>query len=206
MGRNAMHTTADIVTVFARQGIALSTIARAMAIPVERVDGMCRRAHENDELQMIPPMKPDDTRHALLSEVTNLRAQLDDAQAQIRSMNERRETSSDVYTYVGGLTRKEAEIVAAIVRYGRATKASLYHSLYGGTDAEEQREPKIIDVYVCKIRKKLRPLGVAIGTQWGVGYTMEPDDIARLNELAGLSNLPVVESPPTAPVHAEAYP
>jgi two-component system cell cycle response regulator CtrA len=36
------------------------------------------------------------------------------------------------------------------------------------------REPeiKIIDVYVCKVRKKLDPIGVRIDTVWGKGYAL----------------------------------
>ncbi len=33
-------------------------------------------------------------------------------------------------------------------------------------------EPKIVDVYICKIRKKLTPLGVRIDTLWGRGYAL----------------------------------
>lgn len=34
----------------------------------------------------------------------------------------------------------------------------------------DDRELKIIDVFVCKARKKLEPLGIAIETVWGAGY------------------------------------
>ncbi len=74
MTRNGLHQTEDVVTVFARQGISIATIARAMALPADRVAGMCQRAHESDDLQMMPPETSDDPRHALLVEVTNLRA------------------------------------------------------------------------------------------------------------------------------------
>lgn len=31
---------------------------------------------------------------------------------------------------------------------------------------------KLVDVYVCKLRKKLIPLGLAIATVWGRGYRL----------------------------------
>jgi hypothetical protein len=182
--RNAMHSTEDVVTVFARQGIAISTIARAMAIPVDRVHGMCRRAIEASELQMMPPATPDDPRHALLSELTNLRAQLDDAQQEVRSFTDAKEVGIDTYTGIAKMTRKEAAVVAAIARYGRATKPAIYHALYGGLGDDDQREPKIVDVFVCKVRKKLLPFGISIGTIWGTGYSMAPADVEALQELA----------------------
>lgn len=34
----------------------------------------------------------------------------------------------------------------------------------------DDRELKIVDVFICKARKKLKPLGLEIGTVWGKGY------------------------------------
>lgn len=203
MTRNASHKTEDIVTVFARQGISIATMARAMAIPSDRVEGMCRRAHAADELQMMPPATPDDPRHALLVELTNLRAQLDIAQATIHEMTDAKEVGVDTYTGVARLTRKEAVVVAAIAKYGRATKSAIYHALYG--DMDEPREPKIVDVFVCKVRKKLRTVGVEIDTIWGTGYTMSPENVARLKELAGLAGeVPRVDAPSLVPAQVAA--
>lgn len=42
----------------------------------------------------------------------------------------------------------------------------------------DQPEIKIVDVYVCKIRKKLKPLGIDIQTIWGRGYRMLPLEAA----------------------------
>lgn len=188
------HSTSDVVTVFARQGIALTTIARAMALPVNRVEFMCQRAHQNGELQMIPPISPTDTRGALMSEVSNLRVQLDDAQAFIRELS----NQDYVETFVGvaRMTRSEAKVAATIAKQGRATKAAIYHVLYGGFDDDHLREPKIVDVLVCKVRKKLKLHGIEIDTVWGVGYSMTSEAIARLNALA---DVPFVESPSLVP-------
>lgn len=37
-------------------------------------------------------------------------------------------------------------------------------------DAEP--EIKIVDVFICKLRKKLAPLGIKIDTYWGRGYAL----------------------------------
>lgn len=67
-----------------------------------------------------------------------------------------------------GLTGKESRIYQTLKsRNGRpVTKEGLHVALYGnGSDVEI----KIVDVFVCKIRKKL-PVTESIETIWGVGY------------------------------------
>ena len=72
------------------------------------------------------------------------------------------------------LTAKESSILELLsVRQGTTvTKEMLLNRLYGGTD---EPELKIIDVFVCKLRKKL---GQAAGgdhyieTVWGRGYIL----------------------------------
>lgn len=76
-----------------------------------------------------------------------------------------------------GLTGKEYVMVEMMaLRLGQTvTKAQFMDHLYGGRDADEP-EIKIIDVFVCKIRTKLRRLGGGghIQTVWGAGYRMSP--------------------------------
>ncbi len=75
------------------------------------------------------------------------------------------------------LTGKEYAILELLtLRKGMIlTKEAFLNHLYGGMDEPEM---KIIDVFICKLRKKLRAAGAAnvIGTIWGRGYMMrEPD-------------------------------
>ena len=51
------------------------------------------------------------------------------------------------------------------------TKESAIEWMY---QISPDREPeiKIIDVYICKVRKKLKPIGVRIDTMWGKGYAL----------------------------------
>lgn len=37
---------------------------------------------------------------------------------------------------------------------------------------DDEPEIKIIDVYICKMRKKLEPLGIRIDPSWGRGYAL----------------------------------
>lgn len=69
------------------------------------------------------------------------------------------------------LTKKEYQIVEILsLRKGAVlSKEAILDHLYGGLD---EPNPKIIDVFICKIRKKLQALGVNdfIETNWGRGY------------------------------------
>lgn len=83
-----------------------------------------------------------------------------------------------------GLTDSEARMLSVLVeREGGLTPHGLYVALYG--HKFYQPEPKIIDVFLCHLRRKLRPHGMAIET---VGHGAEglrrllPDARARLRE------------------------
>jgi two-component system cell cycle response regulator CtrA len=69
------------------------------------------------------------------------------------------------------LTGKEYAILELLVlRKGMVlTKEAFLNHLYGGMDEPEM---KIIDVFICKLRKKLTLAGAdnLIGTVWGRGY------------------------------------
>ena len=69
------------------------------------------------------------------------------------------------------LTGKEYSILELLVlRKGMVlTKEVFLNHLYGGLD---EPEVKIIDVFICKLRKKLAEAGAlnVIGTVWGRGY------------------------------------
>jgi two-component system cell cycle response regulator CtrA len=71
------------------------------------------------------------------------------------------------------LTPKETAILEVMMlrRGAIVTKASLLTQLYGGAD---EPESKIIDVFICKLRKKLEQAGAVgyIGTAWGHGYVL----------------------------------
>ena len=81
---------------------------------------------------------------------------------------------------VGGspvhLTGKEYSILELLVlRRGMVlTKEAFLNHLYGGMDEPEM---KIIDVFICKLRKKLQVFGAGhlISTVWGRGYMLREE-------------------------------
>jgi two-component system cell cycle response regulator CtrA len=78
------------------------------------------------------------------------------------------------------LTGKEYAILELLaLRKGVVmTKEAFLNHLYGGID---EPEVKIIDVFICKLRKKLAQAGATdlIGTVWGRGYVLRDPTVAR---------------------------
>jgi two-component system cell cycle response regulator CtrA len=78
------------------------------------------------------------------------------------------------------LTGKEYAILELLVlRKGMVlTKEAFLNHLYGGMDEPEM---KIIDVFICKLRKKLAQAGAGnlIGTVWGRGYMIREPSVER---------------------------
>ncbi len=99
------------------------------------------------------------------------------------------------------LTGKEYAILELLMlRKGMVlTKEAFLNHLYGGMD---EPEVKIIDVFICKLRKKLSQAGAGnvIGTVWGRGYMMR-DPAAQPAAARAQTVAPV---PPKAPVLARA--
>ena len=80
------------------------------------------------------------------------------------------------------LSRKEFEILRLLMIRKNVVlpKETILNLIYGGMD---EPELKIIDVFVCKLRKKLAVAGApdVIATVWGRGYTIR--DISRYDRL-----------------------
>ena len=82
------------------------------------------------------------------------------------------------------LTGLEAGFVAVLLRFDHADKERLHgvierrrRSRPQRVDAVEETDPKMVDVIICKLRKKLRDVDPAliINTTWGSGYYFAPD-------------------------------
>lgn len=194
--------TANVVVAFARQGVAVDVISRATVVPELQVEDICSRAVETGELFTMPPRKVAHSRDSLHQEIARLRDKLEDSQDLVRELRAARQSDRFALVGVAHMTPKEAILADALLQSGRVSKERLYHTVYGAHLTQDQPQPKIIDVFVCKIRPKLKPHGIEIQTIWGLGYEMLPDSKARLRALAGL---PVSESPPLQPALADGF-
>jgi DNA-binding response OmpR family regulator len=69
-----------------------------------------------------------------------------------------------------GLTKMEARLMRALAeRAGRVVnKGALMDAMY--FDRPREAEPKIVDVMMCRIRRKLKGSAWVVETVWGQGY------------------------------------
>jgi two-component system cell cycle response regulator CtrA len=111
----------------------------------------------------------------------------------------RREASAD--GSVVGLTGREYDVleVLALNKGQNVSKAMILEHLYGGVNEPEQ---KIVDVYACKVRKKLEDVqagtGKLIETIWGKGYRLSDNQSNALAAKFGEEAIVTVEEPETA--------
>lgn len=84
-----------------------------------------------------------------------------------------------------GATRSEASLLGIMLERDTAETNTILRLLYPDRSEDELPDPKIVDVVVCKTRKKVSDLGIEIKTIWGTGYSMPPESKARLRGLIG---------------------
>lgn len=70
-----------------------------------------------------------------------------------------------------GLTGQEAKLFGILVKRELVTKEAAMVAIYGNQPNTEV-EIKIVDVFICKMRKKLKAYDIAIETVWGRGFLM----------------------------------
>lgn len=101
------------------------------------------------------------------------------------------------------LTGKEYQMVELLaLRKGMTlTKDMFLNHLYGGMD---EPEAKIIDVFICKLRKRLASVGGhRIETVWGRGYILRDPPPAAVDMSAEVASL--ADEPPTGYVSAKTF-
>jgi two-component system, cell cycle response regulator CtrA len=91
------------------------------------------------------------------------------------------------------LTGREFDLLRLLMvrKNSILTKELILDQIYGGLD---EPEAKIIDVFICKIRKKLAKLGLTnvVNTVWGRGYTIQDTSGPR----RGTPHLPELAADP----------
>lgn len=94
------------------------------------------------------------------------------------------------------MTSKEAKTVSALLDGIPHSKEAIFSSIYFDS-MYDPPEMKIVDVLICKVRKKLFPFSVKVETIWGSGYRLV--DHARLRSILGGEIVPdvVVGADPT---------
>lgn len=119
-----------------------------------------------------------------MTETDNLRKRVASLSEQNRDLHDRIASIEDALQsevdawLLTGLTQTERQVLAFLVKKGKASKTAIHQYVYS-LDPQGGAEIKIIDVMVCKLRKKL-PANVEILTIWGVGYEIPPASLEIL--------------------------
>jgi|HubBroStandDraft_6_1064221.scaffolds.fasta_scaffold1252474_2 two-component system cell cycle response regulator CtrA len=74
------------------------------------------------------------------------------------------------------LTGREAQVFGLLMRHSVCPRERIFAAIWG---YDSEVDGKIVDVTVCHLRRKLRPLGLEIRTEYGVGYFLTPDGRRR---------------------------
>lgn len=81
-----------------------------------------------------------------------------------------------------GFTAKESKIFGVLLKRDLATKQHIMDVLYSASPDREPEE-RIVDVFVCKMRAKLRRFDVDIKTSRGRGWFMTADSKTKARSL-----------------------
>lgn len=81
------------------------------------------------------------------------------------------------------LSRTEERLLGILSSGRLVTKEFAHRALYAARPDCDVPEIQVVDVYACKLRRKLGPFGIAIKTKWGVGYYLDAENVARLKQL-----------------------
>jgi DNA-binding response OmpR family regulator len=73
------------------------------------------------------------------------------------------------------LPKKVAMLFSCLLAHGSVSKAKAYAAIYG---FDYDCEPRVVDVYICKLRKQLQPHGWSIRTIHGQGYELVRPQVA----------------------------
>jgi two-component system cell cycle response regulator CtrA len=120
-----------------------------------------------------------------LAEIKRLTAEVQQLRSAVTALN-----GAPIIPIELRLTKFETRMLEALMGAGGAIKSkeALLAAAYAdrwGTDDEP--EIKIVDVFVCKLRKKLTPHGIKIETMFGQGYHLTQESkaiIDAMNEAA----------------------
>lgn len=163
----------DLAVRLADEGLPVRAIARSLKTPSDDIYLYLSEARDAGKITTIPrddwpPGQTRDNRQALKTPM------LQDEEALRFSLVKAFRT-----------TRLETVLLAALLRRDQLTRSQLHSVLeeHRTTHSEDPTNIKIIDVVICKMRKKLRDHGIVIETIWAMGYTIGPDSKKIANDI-----------------------
>lgn len=80
-----------------------------------------------------------------------------------------------------GLSRQEGVIFGLLVKNPLVTREFAMSTLY--LHEQDMADDKILDVFICKVRRKLQPWNIDILTKWGQGWFMPSESRVKARGL-----------------------
>lgn len=154
----------------ADEGVPLRAIARATQRPSDNLREVFRDAIDRGAILEMPVED---------WPVTSNRGCRSPAAAAIQSMPD--DTLSIYLSLLFKTTRLESTVLIALLKRPQVSKEQLHEFIESRRrNADDLSSIKMVDVVICKLRKKkLPPFDLHIDTVWGSGYMMPKDDRKR---------------------------
>jgi len=70
------------------------------------------------------------------------------------------------------VTPTEGAVLACLAAGSRVSAAQIYDALYWDRGEDREPELRLVHVYICKLRKLIQPLGLAIETKRSLGWRL----------------------------------
>ena len=112
--------------------------------------------------------------------IANLQHRLEEAEGRIVELEATFGLGDDSKYRTAGFTAQEGRALSCLLACDVVTRDQLLFAMYRDSPEKYERYEKIADVLICKLRKKLDPLGIGIETVWGLGKRILPEDKAKL--------------------------
>ena len=117
--------------------------------------------------------------HFLQQQLASYKLRCSVLEAELDILKEKNRTENceaDYIKYIAlfKLTKNEAKIFGTMMQKNQIDKVRFMATLY--PDPDRSPQTKIIDVWICKMRQKLKKYKIEIGTAHGIGYYLSNDN------------------------------
>lgn len=90
----------------------------------------------------------------------------------------------DLFLSLSELTPTERAVLGILYTRRIISTSGIHTVLYGAMPAESQPEGRVVEQWICRLRKKLADRGVEIVNQHGSGYYLPPESKRALQRFS----------------------
>jgi hypothetical protein len=157
-----------IVERLAYEGVPVAALSRAIQLSRPKVYGVLRNALEAGRLTEIPAADWPPGQHKRARMGSGRTSQVDSNVVLLKIMQSFE------------LTRQQALLMREMLVRPQATREQLYEAAQLAHEHGEDTEPKIVQVVICKLRRRLVKHRIKIHTIWSGGYYITRDHRLRI--------------------------